>query len=157
MYERVYGNEYKPGMDIKDIAKIVRKRIKEAYPGFKFSVKIQRYSGGQSMNANLVEAPAGFQFYVENPQYCGGYQPNRYNEFYERPAVQSDEFKDMMANVKAMMQSFNYDGSEIQVDYFDVNFYAFEGVAFASPADKEMEVQEAAIIESVVAKEMEAA
>ena len=148
MYERVYGSDYKPGMDIKDIAKIVRQRLKKAYPGFKFSVRIERYSGGQSMRADMVEAPEDFKFYQVNPSYCGGYNPNNYNEIYETPVVQSDEFNDIMAGTKAAMNDFNYDGSEIQVDYFDVNFYAFEGVG--SKIYYRMEEEKAALIDKVI-------
>ena len=55
-----YGADYDGSLDVKDIAKLIRKALKVELPGFKFSVSINRYSGGASINANLVDVPAYF-------------------------------------------------------------------------------------------------
>ncbi len=46
--------------DIKDTAKLIRKSLKAAYKGFKFSVTISRYSLGQSLSVEIKALPASF-------------------------------------------------------------------------------------------------
>lgn len=47
------GNRYDKNADIVDVAKLVRKDLKAA--GLHCSVRIQRYSGGQSLNIEVKE------------------------------------------------------------------------------------------------------
>lgn len=44
-------------IDTADVAKMIRKHLKSVFPGVKFSVKIQRYSGGSSVRINWVDGP----------------------------------------------------------------------------------------------------
>ena len=139
-YARYYGELYKDGMDIKDIAKEVRKILKTEIPGFKFSVKIKRYSGGESMNISLTEAPKDFCFARANPDvwrasFC--------------PVVYSEALSNILNKAKKIGNLFNYDGSDIMVDYFDVNYYCFASVGFRSPADIEKDAEEAKIKEKM--------
>ena len=143
MYERSYGPKYEAGMDIKDIAKLVRKEIKAAIPGFKFSVSIKRFSGGRSLDAYLVDVPDGFSFWEANPDYFpGGFGWNASKIRY------SEALREINEKVKEIIAAYNYDGSEIMVDYFDVNFYSSVGVKFESPAYYKMNLQEAALVEA---------
>jgi len=47
------GSKYDISRDIKDVAKLVRKDLKVAMPGTKWSVTISRYSMGQSIQMSL--------------------------------------------------------------------------------------------------------
>ena len=44
-------------MNIKDIAKEIRSKLKKEFPSCNFSVTIERYSMGQSMDICLMSAP----------------------------------------------------------------------------------------------------
>lgn len=140
MFERSYGISYREGMDIKDIAKEVRKMLKAEMPDFKFAVRIDRFSGGQSLRIGIKEVPAGFQFVRKNP--------NDFEVSY-RPMVWTIELRDAIEQATAIGKRFNYDGSDAQVDYFDVNYYCTASVEFQSAADLEQRKQEQAFLAAV--------
>ena len=48
------GAKYDDKLGIKEIAKIIRKELKAKYPSSKWSITIQRYAGGQSMDISLL-------------------------------------------------------------------------------------------------------
>ena len=47
------GKNYDFHRDVKDIAKIVRSQFKKKFPGYKISVRISRFSGGQAIDATV--------------------------------------------------------------------------------------------------------
>ncbi len=47
------GKNYDIHMDIKDIAKIIRSQFRKKFPNYKISVKISRFSGGESLTAKV--------------------------------------------------------------------------------------------------------
>jgi hypothetical protein len=55
------GSKFDSDRDVRETAKLVRKDLKAALPGFKFSVKISRYSMGQSITVTATAVPAGFE------------------------------------------------------------------------------------------------
>jgi len=123
MYERVFGDKYNRTLSTKEIAKLIRQEIKTIAPqGFKISTRSEYFSGGSSIDIRIKAIPEGFILF--NP----AYDPNRprwgngENEYY------SPEAKKLLDQLEAIMAAYNYDGSETQVDYFDVNFYG--SVAF---------------------------
>ncbi len=84
-------------LDIAEIAKLVRKDLKEAYPRYKFSVRIDRYSMGQSLdvvvsNTDLVR--------------------------------HSDAADKLQHEVKEIVNAYNFDDSDSMTDYFHVAFYS---------------------------------
>lgn len=130
MYERTYGKNYDANLDIKEIAKRVRKEIRRRVkvgelPELKASVRIERYSGGQSMRVEVKET----SFDIHTEEY-------HRSEYENRPWFRpwSEAFTPTAAKVhkdlKALVDSYNHDGSDVMTDYFDVNFYGF--VDFAS-------------------------
>src|SRR4051794_8243529 len=44
-------------IDTRDCAKLVRMKLKTEFPGTKFSVRIDRYSGGSSVNVSWTDGP----------------------------------------------------------------------------------------------------
>lgn len=132
-YEKAYGKNYDANMDIKDIAKEVRKMLKAEMPEFKFAVRIDRYAGGQSLNIGIKEVPAGFRFVRDNP--------NEFERDY-RPMVWSEELRDAQEKARAIGLRFNYDGSDIMTDYFDVNYYCHASVEYDTPAFYQQREQE---------------
>ena len=49
--------KYAPYLDTADAAKCIRSTLKARFPGTKFSVKIERYSGGSSVNVQWTDGP----------------------------------------------------------------------------------------------------
>lgn len=86
-------------MDIKDIAKLVRKDIKEAFPNtnYKFSVRIERFSMGRSLKV-----------YVNNT----GLMPR---------SVQASTIE---SKIQEIVDQYNFDDSDWLSDYSHVNFYS---------------------------------
>jgi len=44
-------------IDTKEVAKLVRKELKTQFPHHKFSVRIERYSMGSSINVTWIDGP----------------------------------------------------------------------------------------------------
>lgn len=60
LYDRLIKetNQYKKGwIDTAETAKIIRYELSIAFPGHKFSVRIDRYSGGSSIDVNWTDGP----------------------------------------------------------------------------------------------------
>ena len=105
----IVGNKYNQvkDLDVKDIAKLIRQDLKK-FKDCKFSVSIHRYSGGRSLNVKLVECSNLNRFEIFKSEYC------------DSRAVFNDEFN---AELKSIINQYNFDRSNPQSDYFYVNFY----------------------------------
>ncbi len=119
--------------DIKGIAKEIRKQLKKEFPRCKFSVRIERYSGGQSLYVSLMSAP--FEAFTSdmdangNPR-SGDYAQLNYYQLRQEPDEYicngnyiTKEAWDTMVRVDEIQKGYNWDNSDLQTDYFDVNFY----------------------------------
>lgn len=106
------GEKYDRDMDVKDIAKLVRADIKKAIKegtlpkGVKFSVRIDRYSMGQSLNAYMTAWPGEVLVKVEDEL--------RYTK----------ELEEALKVVRSIIKVYNFDDSDSMSDYFHVNFYS---------------------------------
>lgn len=139
------GDKYDDSLGIKDIAKLIRKELKEKYPKCKFSVRIQRYAQGQSMSIALVEssfnpfAEPSLEV-VDNPQKLRGiYTPKELlqhwkneiengshsiNQFYiDDDYKLNDMGKQLAHDMNNAAKQYNFDDSDSMTDYFHVNFY----------------------------------
>lgn len=133
MYEKTYGSKYErtKNLSLKEIAALVRAEIKEAVqkadlPKGKYSV---RKEGHNSIRVELK--PDGNVFtpgYLRDSNYTSGprevvngevVSPSRY-----LPHVDA-----AVKKIEAMLWAYNYDGSDIQSDYFNVRFYRSVNVA----------------------------
>jgi len=86
-------------MDIAEIAKLVRKEIKEFYSemkGVKISVRIERYSMGQSMAIRIS------------------------NTGFARRTTMNDQMRD---ELKKIVDQYNYDDIDSMTDYYNVRFH----------------------------------
>lgn len=66
------GKPERHSIDTADVAKLVRKDLKAAFPGVKFSVRIERYAGGSSINVNWTNGPAEEKVEAVAGHYCAG-------------------------------------------------------------------------------------
>lgn len=122
MYERTYGSKAKPGeyRRTADIAKDIRADIKAAVakgdlPGTtkNYTVKSKSFSGGSSIDVRAVDLPG---MWTTGISY-------RYGDGGREVDVLTEEGKRVEQILKQIHGSYNYDGSEAMVDYYDVNFY----------------------------------
>ena len=123
------GSRYDRNLSTKDIAALVREYCKSHWNQWRFSVRSHYFSGGSEIRIELKGGP------IE----CGTVNPT--NDFDRKYGAQTsyryhdhDDRVDPMAevvmkDVVEYCQSFNYDDSDGQIDYFDTNFYLFENVA----------------------------
>jgi hypothetical protein len=107
-------------------------------PKCKYSVRIERYSGGQSLNVSIKEyqGPIHDRRHMElDHELRKGAKTigkDRYRDLYaERAAITTrftQEVVDLIKALEGMVDQWNYDGSETQVDYFNVNYYSHVSV-----------------------------
>lgn len=104
--------------DAADIAKRIRQDIKAILPpGFKpsfISVKTSKYSMGQSIRVSIKELPENFPMYQSEPA------GNNYGDKDYRLSADAMALQNALT---AIGNSYRYDNSDSQSDYFDTNFY----------------------------------
>ena len=128
--------------DITDTAKEIRKKLKVEFPDCKFSVTIERFSMGQSLcvalmsspnspfQDNLVHHSHNFDYETEpspNPNYA---QLNQYQlrDDYQDSYIcngrkLTPDAWNLLKRVDAISNIDNWDNSDMQTDYSDVNYY----------------------------------
>lgn len=144
------GKNYNGDLDITEIAKLIREDLKIKYPKCRFSITTEKYSGGRALN--LVLTVADFKVFVEpnrevasmiyDRNYCRSAEEfmeawgdqikkghRGVNQYYIKDDYTlTDEAKEMMTYCKDLADSFNFDDSDAQVDYFHTNFYMHLGI-----------------------------
>jgi hypothetical protein len=134
MSDTFYFSKYEAGLDITEIAKRLRKEIREAVkagdlPKCKYSVRISRYSMGQSLSVRITETP----FPIHNRRYLEvdhllmytlQVGEKRQALLQERDEADrwTQEAIDLVKTVEGMANQWNYDGSDSQTDYYHVNY-----------------------------------
>jgi len=113
-------------LDVAAVAKLVRADIKALkIAGLVCSVRIERYSGGRSINVAVTACPVQIQtdaYVASNPH--AYFEGDRYTA----------EAKALLETLEGVLQAYNYDRSDIQSDYFCVRFYGH--ATFSSEAIK---------------------
>lgn len=118
--------------DIKTIAKEVKQELIKQYPKCKWSIRIKRFSGGQELVVALLSAP--FEAFAKDKDCNGnpvrGYaQLNQYqflrpnDENINNGTYLTKSAWDCMAYVYKVADKDNWDNSDPQSDYFDVNYW----------------------------------
>ena len=111
---------YKYNGDVNLIAKQIRKDLKATFGNTaKFSVRISRYSLGQSINIKIKEI---------DDQHC--YKDKEEAErkskkgFYEYDFSKNKYVKDeVIEQIRNIHRKYNYDESDPMIDYFNVGYY----------------------------------
>jgi hypothetical protein len=103
--------------DLKIVNEKIRADLKEQFPNLSFSVK----KDSRKIYINLVSGnfkPFKAGTIAEETGY------DNINSYHiESDPSLTDEAKNVMKMVKEITQKYNYDNSDLQSDYFDVNFY----------------------------------
>lgn len=58
-------------IDVADVAKLVRAALKETFPFTKFSVRIDRYAGGSSIDIHWTDGPEASEIHKITDQFSG--------------------------------------------------------------------------------------
>lgn len=109
------GKNYTGEHDLQKLAKIFRDWLRKVYPFCKFSVVTSR--GYRTVQITLSVADFN-PFAGENKKY---YDISRYDV--ETDPELTDRAKDMFANIRNYVNTYNYDHSDLMADYYDTNFY----------------------------------
>lgn len=124
--------------DTTKIAKMVRQQIKKEIPNCKFSVTSKYFSGGSEITVSLMTAP--FPVFAQDVDCNGNKQEKDYTQLnhfqlrrgfdYDRrdPGVCNGVFLtpeawEVLKRADEIANLHNWDNSDIQTDYFDVNYY----------------------------------
>jgi antirestriction protein len=149
MYERSYGSKYKElggYQPASHIARLMRVDIKAAIergelPGAmkNYSVRVHNYSGGRAIYIEARDLedmwqdcdgtkPGSKHYFTASDGTQGwtamncGYHGHGRPDF-EGHQVLTIEGCRVQEILKGIHRAYNYDGSEVMVDYFDVNYY----------------------------------
>ena len=135
-----------------DIAKFVKKELKKLYLNCKFSIGSKYYSGGMSISCSLMESdfqviedfdkiPEETLFsYEHNSNYkreeLKDFQSKKYHQLNQYTLRQdynlrnwcngvflTKEGHEMFKKVVECFDQYNWNHSDISIDYFDVHFY----------------------------------
>lgn len=116
--------------DIKDIAKAVREYVKKKYPLLKFSVNIERFSGGQSMSVYWLEAPynplTDEKYWEKSRDGQKYFSVNQYH--FENSEALTDTAKSVLKDVRNFYNQYNYNHSDPMTDYSNIRFYETLGI-----------------------------
>lgn len=105
------GSNYDPLLTIKDIAKIVRQHLKRQFPECKFSV---RCTGYRSITCSLKSSPYKYEKMPGDLMY---------SQKIEWKKIHNVEINAILKYCTDLLNSYNFDDSDIQTDYFNAKFY----------------------------------
>ena len=101
---------------------VKRNALKEAFPGWKFRVTRERYSG---VRVAIMEAPINFLALMNgrdsvqlNPHYMG----ESFRDCEDQPELVLQAQR-VLVRIKEIVSEGNFDKSDSQIDYFHVGFY----------------------------------
>lgn len=157
MTEIVYGSKFAAtkGLSRVEIAKLVRADIKSSLksgelPAGKYSVKTESYSGGGSINVTFTVADPNFPAWNPARLVHEATSPNAWMSA-NSLTFRSAELTAVEATLQAMLDAYNFDGSDIQTDYFHVRFYSHVDTAGSWASDKRDAETEKALEAAAVA------
>ena len=123
--------------DTTEVAKYVREQLKKEFPAYKFSVTSKYFPGGSELNVALMAGPV--EVFADNLVYYGDGKTMVDNDQNAQlnPYTIANEYTNGICNgrkltpeawtvlhrVAEIAQENNWDNSDSQSDYFDVNYY----------------------------------
>ncbi|MFA5790639.1 MAG: LPD29 domain-containing protein [Caldisericia bacterium] len=123
-------------LSMKEIAKLVRNQLKKEFLWCVFSVRKSTHSLRISLLRASFEAfvPEITNMFsnglttkeeqVKILEYMKEKGHSQVNHYYIKTSIfYTDECKKVLQRVKELTDEYNYDNSDVQSDYFDVNFY----------------------------------
>jgi hypothetical protein len=125
-------------LSTKQIAFAIRGELKKEFPECRFSITTEYFAGGSAINVRLQSGPFESIIAGKSKSVDVGHRIDEYSKeyndahprseqdkiYYGEATVLSDEVIKVMKRVNAIVNSFNHDYSDAQMDYSDVNFYS---------------------------------
>ena len=130
-------------LSMKEISKRIKQQLKKEFPSCIFSVRIENYSGGSSLHLNLISGNFDAILFDTEYQNINGIE-NRVRVECKSQNAQLNEYTlkeytnglcngtilsktcwTVMKRAVEITRLYNWDNSEPQTDYFDVNFYLY--------------------------------
>lgn len=109
------GSNY-AGHHAPEVVELICQWLKETYPRYKFSVRRENY---HSIYISLTQAD--FEAFTKDSGITTYVDINHYNIDKEKKLT--DRAREVMENVCAFVQSYNFDDSDPMTDYYHTNFY----------------------------------
>jgi hypothetical protein len=122
----VTGSKFDKNLDVAEIAKRVRKDIAEAVKagkmpkGLKCSTRINRFSGGSSIDISIEALPVSFK--VWDRAFVRFDVANKGMVYYEGARL-TKEARTLLDTLEALLNAYNRQDIDTQTDYFNVRFY----------------------------------
>ena len=119
--ETKYGNKYNKDLDLKEISKEIRKDIKKTFgKEVKASVTSSRFAGGWGIDVKIKDI--GFNPFSK--EFLDNYEEiNKAPWEFRDVKRYNDKALSILKEIEGIHDSYNFDGSDTQVDYFHVNYY----------------------------------
>lgn len=137
------GSNYNSNLHVSDITKLIRDYVKTNYPDYKFSVTKRDYNSINvvllSSKENALETPNISKLYKDGRVLRGymtedealGYWTRAIengnhgvNQYYlQDDYMLTERSKAMFKDIVQFINSYNFDDSDGQIDYFHTNFY----------------------------------
>lgn len=130
MYERSYGDKYDSSLSGPEIAKRIRADIKAAIRAGTlsdgvYSVRYRSASMCQAIDVRVKHLPG---VAILNPERIAFDALEWEQQRDQRtPDIYNDIGKSVLKTLERIRWAYNHDGSDSQIDYFDVNFYGSVG------------------------------
>lgn len=134
---RTYGAKYDKTSSTVEVARRFREDVKKAIAraelpaGLKLSIRTKHFSGGSAIDATITAAPRITILNAERLE-IEREEPDIFHA--DGPPIYTETAMALLKKLRAMLDAYNHDGSEIASDYFDVKFYS--NVRFAWELEK---------------------
>jgi len=135
------GNKYDIELSTKDIAKLIRQKLKKNLPDYKFSVTMESFSGGSSISIALMAAPIkvfvdkidtdNLRYPNDDPDHAvkyldqvkksGRMQVNHYH--FQDDINLTPRAKVILRKAMRLLNSYRRSDTDSQIDYFSNNYY----------------------------------
>lgn len=137
MADTVYGPKFERALTTTQIAARFRADVKAAMargelPRVTLHVRTKYFSGGSSIDVDVVAVPAGFPVLNAARTRWEAAHPHDFLGNHPDPELRwrhAERTRTLLEQLGAMLNAYNYDGSDIQSDYFNVRFYGHVNIA----------------------------
>jgi len=119
------GSKYERtrNLPLKEVAKLIKSEIQIKYPFIKVSVSTKHFSGGREVNVHITSYPKTFLVKkVIYPEYEN--QPEDKIPSFAWSYPYDEDAQNVVDGIRKIVDSYNYDNSDSQIDYFDKSFYS---------------------------------
>ena len=119
------GSKYQKteNLDVVEIAKLVKKEAQTKFPTLTISVSTQKFAGGCSIEVRINNV----DFEIYSPEFKE-YNKGSRDHFFEGEWY-NEKAKEVLQQLKSIVNQYRYNDSNGMIDYFDTNFYS--GVDYA--------------------------